>query len=54
MIDNSNTNQRVQYALEQMKKVMPSVKIQVAVYEKNLLLGKNKKKITVAPQFRNV
>jgi hypothetical protein len=54
MKDISNTNQRVQFALEQMKKVMPLVKVQVAVYEKNLLLGKNQKKPTIAPQFKNV
>jgi len=45
MKDISNTNQRVQFALEQMKKAMPSVKAQVAVYEKNLKLGKNQKKL---------
>ncbi|MFI0489865.1 hypothetical protein [Flavobacterium sp.] len=54
MKDISNTNQRVQFALKQMKKVMPSVKVQVAVYEKNLQLGKNQKKPTIAPQFKNV
>lgn len=54
MKDISNTNQRVQFALEQMKKVMPSVKVQVAIYEKNLQLGKNQKKPIVAPQFKNV
>jgi hypothetical protein len=50
----SNTNQRVQFALKQMKKVMPSVKVQVAVYEENLKLGKNQKKSIIAPQFKNV
>jgi hypothetical protein len=54
MKDISNTTQRVQFALKQMKKVMPLVKAQVAVYEKNLQLGKNQKKPTVAPQFNNV
>ena len=54
MNDISNTNQRVQFALEQMKKVMPLVKVQVAVYEKNLKLGQNKKKPATAPQFKNV
>lgn len=54
MKDISNTTQRVQFALEQMKKAMPTVKEQVAVYEKNLKLGKNQKKPTVAPQFNNV
>jgi hypothetical protein len=54
MKDISNTTQRVQFALEQMKKAMPSVKLQVAVYEKNLQLGKNQKKPTIAPQFNNV
>jgi hypothetical protein len=48
MKDISNTTQRVQFALEQMKKVMPSVKEQVALYERNLQLGKNQKKPTVA------
>jgi hypothetical protein len=37
-----------------MKKVMPSVKVQVAVYEENLKLGKNQKKSIIAPQFKNV
>lgn len=50
----SNTNQRVQFALKQMKKVMPSVRVQVAIYEKNLQLGKNQKKPIIAPQFKNV
>lgn len=54
MKDISNTNQRVQFALEQMKKAMPSVKVQVDVYEKNMQLGKNQKKPTKAPQFNNV
>jgi hypothetical protein len=54
MKDISNTTQRVQFALEQMKKAMPSVKVQVALYERNLQLGKNQKKPTVAPQFKNV
>ena len=53
MKDISNTNQRIQFALEQMKKAMPLVKAQVAVYERNLQLGKNQKKPTVAPQFKN-
>jgi hypothetical protein len=48
MKDISNTTQRVQFALEQMKKAMPSVKVQVALYERNLQLGKNQKKPTVA------
>jgi len=47
MKDISNTNQRIAFVLEQMKKAMPSVKVQVAVYEKNLKLGKNQKKPTV-------
>lgn len=54
MKDISNTSQRVAFALEQMKKVMPLVKVQVAVYEKNVKLGKNQKKPTIAPQFNNV
>jgi hypothetical protein len=54
MKDISNTTQRVQFALEQMKKAMPLVKEQVAVYEKNLKLGKTQKKPAVAPQLRNV
>jgi hypothetical protein len=54
MKDISNTTQRVQFALEQMKKAMPSVKVQVALYERNLQLGKNQKKPAVAPQFKNV
>jgi hypothetical protein len=54
MKDISNTNERIQFALKQMRKAMPIVKKQVAVYEKNLALGKNQKKPTVAPQFKNV
>ena len=53
MKDISNTNQRIQFALKQMKKVMPSVRVQVAVYERNLQLGKNQKKPIIAPQFKN-
>jgi len=44
MKDISNTNERIQFALEQMKKAMPLIKEQVAVYEKNLALCKNQKK----------
>ncbi len=33
---------------------MPSVKKQVAVYEKNIALGKNQKNPPIAPQFKNV
>ena len=54
MKDISNTNQRIQFVLKQMKKAMPLVKVQVDVYEKNLQLGKNQKKPTIAPQFNNV
>ncbi|MCM0665294.1 MULTISPECIES: hypothetical protein [Flavobacterium] len=54
MKDISNTSERVQFALKQMSKVMPSVKKQVAVYERNIALGKNQKNPPVAPQFKNV
>jgi hypothetical protein len=54
MKDISNTAERVQFALKQMKKAMPVVKQQVAVYEKNIRLGKDQKKPTIAPQFKNV
>ena len=53
MKDITNTNQRIQFALKQMKKVMPSVRAQVAVYERNIQLGKNQKKPIIAPQFKN-
>lgn len=53
MKDISNTTERVQFALKQMKKAMPNVKAQVAVYEKNLLLDTNEKKPFIAPQFKN-
>lgn len=43
MKDISNTNERIQFALEQMKKAMPAVKKQVALYEKNVALGKIQK-----------
>ena len=54
MKDISNTSERIEFALKQMKKVMPLVRVQVAIYEKNLQLGKNQKKPTIAPQFKNV
>jgi molybdopterin synthase catalytic subunit len=54
MRDISNTAERVQFALEQMKKAMPIVKQQVAVYEKNIAQGKDQKKPPIAPQFKNV
>jgi hypothetical protein len=54
MKDISNTAERIQYALEQMKKAMPTIKKQVAVYEKNIALGKNQKEPAIAPQFKNV
>ncbi|PWK02622.1 hypothetical protein BC749_101690 [Flavobacterium araucananum] len=54
MKDISNTNERVKFALQQMKKVMPIVKQQVAVYEKNIALGKNQKKPQPSPQFKNL
>lgn len=44
MKDISNTNKRIQFALKQMEKVMPLVKQQVAIYEKNIHLGKDQKK----------
>ncbi|WP_167398280.1 hypothetical protein [Flavobacterium crocinum] len=54
MIDISNTTERIQFALKQMEKAMPIVKKQVAVYEKNVALGKDQKKPPIAPQFKNV
>ena len=54
MKDISNTTERVQFALKQMEKFMPVVKQQVAVYEKNIRLGKDQKKPIIAPQFKNV
>lgn len=54
MKDISNTTERIQFALKQMEKVMPIVKQQVAIYEKNIRLGKDEKKPLVAPQFKNV
>lgn len=54
MKDISNTNERIKFVLEQMEKAMPAVKKQVAVYEKNLALGKNQKRPVIAPQFKNV
>lgn len=54
MRDISNTAERVQFALKQMEKTMPVVKQQVAVYEKNIRLGKDQKKPPIAPQFKNV
>lgn len=54
MKDISNTAERVKFALKQMEKAMPIVKQQVAVYEKNIALGKDQKKPIIAPQFKNV
>lgn len=54
MKDISNTTERVNFALKQMEKAMHVVKRQVAVYEKNIALGKDQKKPPVAPQFKNV
>jgi hypothetical protein len=54
MKDISNTKERIQFALKQMEKAMPVVRQQVAIYEKNLRLGKNQKNPTIAPQFKNV
>jgi len=53
MKDISNTKERIQFALKQMGKAMPVIKKQVAVYEKNIALGKNKEKPIIAPQFKN-
>lgn len=53
-MDISNTIERVKFALNQMEKAMPVVKKQVAVYEKNVALGKSQKNPAVAPQFKNV
>ncbi|CAM3581724.1 hypothetical protein [Flavobacterium chungbukense] len=54
MVDISNTAERIEFALKQMEKTMPIVKKQVAVYEKNIALGKDQKKPPIAPQFKNV
>jgi transcriptional regulator with XRE-family HTH domain len=51
IIDISNSEKRVAFALMQMEKAIPVVKKQVAVYEKNIALGKNQKK-PIAPQFK--
>lgn len=48
-----NTKERVAAALELMEKAMPAVKKQVAVYEKNIALGKNQKKPS-SQQFKNI
>lgn len=54
MKDITNTSERVQFALKQMEKAMPNVKQQVALYEKNIRLGKDQKNPSIAPQFKNV
>ena len=54
MKDISNTTERVKFALKQMEKAMPDVRQQVALYEKNVRLGKDQKKPCIAPQFKNV
>lgn len=49
-----STEQRVAQILENMRKAMPEIKRQVAVYEKNVRSGKQNKSPKVAAQFRNV
>lgn len=49
----SNTEERVNPTLRQMKKVMPKVKKQVEVYERNIALGLDQKKPKTASQFKN-
>lgn len=49
----SNTEERVNTTLRQMKKVMPKVKKQVEVYERNIALGLGQKKPKTASQFKN-
>lgn len=48
-----NTEEHENPALRQMKKVMPKVKKQVEVYERNLALGTDQKKPKTAAQFKN-
>ena len=50
----NSTEERVAKILEQMRTAMPEIKQQVAVYERNVKMGKNNKTPKVAPQFRNV
>jgi hypothetical protein len=49
----SNTERRVADLQERMRKAMPEIKRQIAVYEKNIKSG-NLKSPKPAPQFRNV
>ncbi|WP_289664274.1 hypothetical protein [Flavobacterium panacagri] len=43
-MDISNTIERVKFALSQMEKAMPEVKKQIALYERNIALGKTNTK----------
>jgi len=51
--DISNTEERVNSALRQMKKAMPNVKKQVVVYEKKIALIKDQKKTPLSSPFKN-
>ena len=53
MVDFSNTQKRVSFFLEQMKKAMPEVKHQIEVYEKAKKTNTLIKSPKIAPQFKN-
>ncbi len=53
MVDFSNTQKRVRFFLEQMKKAMPEVKHQIEVYEKAKRTNTLIKSPKIAPQFKN-
>ena len=50
----SDTEQRIAETLEQMRKAMPEIRRQVAVYEKSLKLGNKSKVREVTVHSRNV
>lgn len=53
MANSSNTEKRVAAYIRQMKKAMPKIKREVAVYEKALKEGTVIKSPKPAPQFRH-
>jgi hypothetical protein len=54
MKKSSNTEQRVAHILERMRKAIPEIKRQVAVYEESIRSGNQIKSPQVTVQSRNV
>jgi len=54
MKQSSNTEQRVAHIQERMRKAMPEIKRQIAVYEQSIKSGNRVKSPKVTVQSRNV